>query len=88
MKTEAMSLEHQESRNHSANIQASPQAARKKRFTKINFTLLTSPRASNDAPISPDQVKEEDSQEWPARGDIREPGSFGPKAARNHLTYV
>jgi hypothetical protein len=88
MKTEATNSQHQESRNHSANIQASPQAARKKRFTKLDFTLLASPRANNDAPISPDREKEEDFQECPARGDIREPGSIGPKAARNRLTYV
>jgi len=88
MKTEATNLEHQESRNHSANIQALPQATRKKRFTKLDFTLLASPRANNDAPISPDREKEEDFQECLARGDIREPGSIGPKAVRNRLTYV
>ncbi|CAK9210251.1 unnamed protein product [Sphagnum troendelagicum] len=60
MKIEATNSEHQESRNHSASIQASPQAARKKHFTKLNFAMLASSRVNNDDPISPDQEKEED----------------------------
>jgi hypothetical protein len=87
MKTEVMHLEHQESKNRSANIQASPQVARKKRYTKLNFTLLASSGANGDDTFSLDRKKEDGPQEDPAKDCIREPGSFGPKAARNRLTY-
>ncbi len=88
MKTEAVHSEHQENKNRSASIQASPQAARKKRYTKLNFATLASLGASGDNAFSPDREKEDDSQEGPARDDIRESGSFGAKAARNRLNYA
>ncbi len=40
MKTEVENSAHQENKNRSVNIQASPQAAKKKRFTKLDITTL------------------------------------------------
>ncbi|CAK9262080.1 unnamed protein product [Sphagnum jensenii] len=88
MKTEAVHSEHQENKNQSASIQASPQAARKKHYTKLNFATLASPGVNGDEAFRLDREKEDDSQEGPARDDIREPGSFGAKAARSRLNYV
>ncbi|CAK9271837.1 unnamed protein product [Sphagnum jensenii] len=84
----AVHSEHQENKNRSASIQASPQAARKKRYTKLNFATLASPRANGDEDFSLDREKEDDSQLGPARVDIREPGSFSVKAARSRLNYA
>jgi len=46
MKTEAVQSEHQEIKNRSASFQASPQAVRKKRYTKLNFAILASSEAN------------------------------------------
>jgi hypothetical protein len=61
MKTEAVHLEHQENKNRSTSIQASPQAARKKCYTKLNFATLTSSGANGDDAFSPNREKEDDS---------------------------
>jgi hypothetical protein len=71
-----------------ASIQASPQAARKKRFTKLNLNFLDSPRVNNDGPVNSNQEKEDGSQESLARDATKETGSIGPKVAWNRLTYV
>ncbi len=88
MKTETENSTRQESKNRSASIQASPQAARKKRFTKLNFTMLTSPRPNNDTLTNPDREIDYGDQEHPARSATRASRSIGPLAARNRLTYV
>jgi hypothetical protein len=46
MKTKAIQSEHQENKNRSASIQALPQVARKKRYTKLDFATLASPEAN------------------------------------------
>ncbi|CAM6032383.1 unnamed protein product [Sphagnum compactum] len=48
MKAEATISEHQEIKNRSASIQALPQAARKKRYTKLNLNFMDPPRVDND----------------------------------------
>jgi hypothetical protein len=88
MKTEVDNSAWQESKNRSTNIQASPQAARKKRFTKLNFTMLTSLRPNNDTFTNPNRETNDGDQKCPARGATRASGSIGPPAARNCLTYV
>ncbi len=88
MKIEAMHSEHQENKNRSASIQASPQAARKKRYTKLDFATLASSGANGDDALSPDREKEDAIQEGPARDEVRGPGSFGSKATRNRLNYA
>jgi hypothetical protein len=62
MKTETTISEHQESKNRLTSIQASPQVARKKRFTKLNFNLSNPTWANKDGPISSDRQKEDGSQ--------------------------
>lgn len=43
MKTEAENSARQENKNRSTSIQASPQATRKKQFTKLDITTLIPP---------------------------------------------
>jgi hypothetical protein len=43
MKIGAIQSEYQEIKNRTASTQASPQAARKKRYTKLDFAILASP---------------------------------------------
>jgi hypothetical protein len=88
MKTEAENTARQENKNCSANIQASPQAARKKRYTKLNIMTLISSRVDNDTLTSSDRETDDGDQEHLTRDAIRAPGSIGPPAARNRLTYV
>ncbi len=59
MKTEAVQSEHQENKNRSASIQASPQAARKKRYTKLNFAILASSGINEDPSLGREE-KEDD----------------------------
>jgi len=87
MKTEAVQSEHQENKNRSASFQASPQAARKKRYTKLNFATLASSRA-NEEPNPRREEKEDDPQGSLEIDEGRETRSFGSKAARNRLNYV
>ncbi len=87
MKTEAVQSEHQEFKNRSASFQASPQAARKKRYTKLNFAILASSEANEES--NPGRVGEEgDPLGSLETSDDRETGSFGSKAARNRLNYA
>jgi hypothetical protein len=58
-KTDTGNSARQAHRNNSASLLASPQAARKKRFTKLDLDLMVA----------------------------RTPGSIGPPAAQNMLTY-
>jgi len=87
MKTEAVQSEHQKNKNRSASFQASPQAARKKRYTKLNFASLVSSGA-NEEPSPGREEKEDDSQGSLEIDKGRETGSFGSKAARNRLSYA
>ncbi|CAK9203140.1 unnamed protein product [Sphagnum troendelagicum] len=87
MKTEAVQSEHQEIKNRSAGFQASPQAARKKHYTKLNFAILASSEANEE--FNPRRVGEEgDPLGSLETADDRETGSFGSKAARNRLNYA
>jgi hypothetical protein len=87
MKTEAVQSEHQEIKNRSANFQASPQAARKKRYTKLNFAALASTEAKEES--NPGRMGEVDGPlESLASAYDTETGSFGSKAARNRLNYA
>ncbi len=86
MKTEAVQSEHQENKNRSTSIQASPQATKKMRYTKLNFAILASSGTNED--LNPGPEKEDDPQGSPEKDMVREAGSFGSKAARNHLNYT
>jgi hypothetical protein len=87
MKTEAVQSEHQEIKNRSASFQASPQAARKKCYTKLNFAILASSEVNEEC--NPGREgKEDDPLESLETVEGRETGSFGSKAARNRLNYA
>lgn len=78
---------HQAHKNCTASILASLQAARKRRFTKLDLTLLTaSQRVSTDTTRAGHKVESEDSK-LPPSDHIRLPGSISQPAARNKLTY-
>ncbi len=87
MKTEAVQLEHQEIKNRLASFQASPQATRKKRYTKLNFAILASSGA-NEEPSQGRKEKEDDLHGSLETNEGKETGSFGSKAARNRLNYA
>ncbi len=87
MKTEAVQSEHQEIKNRSASFQASPQAARKKCYTKLNFAILASSEVNEEC--NPGREgKEDDPLESLETVEGRETGSFGSKVARNRLNYA
>ncbi|CAK9263347.1 unnamed protein product [Sphagnum jensenii] len=87
MKTEAVQSKHQETKNRTANFQASPQAARKKRYTKLNFAALALTEAKEES--DPGRVGEEgDPLENLEAADVRETGLFGPKSTWNRLNYA
>jgi hypothetical protein len=52
MKTGATQSEYQETKNRTASTQASPQAARKKRYTKLDFATLASPETNRKLSFS------------------------------------
>ncbi|CAM6074812.1 unnamed protein product [Sphagnum tenellum] len=61
-------------------------SGRKKRYTKLNFTILASSGANKN--LSLGREKEDDFQGSPEKDVVRETGLFGSKAARNHLSYA
>ncbi|CAM6028211.1 unnamed protein product [Sphagnum balticum] len=78
--------------NRSASIQASPQAARKKKFVKLDiktlFPPLFPPRTVNDAPLQAEQEENKEEHEQPTADDEeRTTGSIGQPATRNKLSY-
>jgi hypothetical protein len=87
MKIEAVQSEHQENKNRSANFQASPQAARKKRYTKLNFAILGSSGANEESSPGRDD-REDDTLGGLETDEGRVMGSFGSKVARNRLNYA
>jgi hypothetical protein len=77
--------------NRSTSNQASPQAARKKFFVKLDiktlFPLLFPPRTDKIAPFQAEQEKAKEELESPIVDDEGTTGSIGQPAARNRLTY-
>ncbi len=78
MKTEAENLARQENKNRSASIQASPQAARKKWFTKLNIMTLIPSRNDSATFTCADQETNNGDQKLPIRDTVRTPGLIGP----------
>jgi hypothetical protein len=66
MKTEAGNSTCQESKNRMASIQASPQAARKKRFTKLDISALVNTRMDDAASTRAGRESHDGDQEPPA----------------------
>jgi hypothetical protein len=88
MKPETESLICQESKNRAASIQASPQAARKKRFTKLDILIWETTQLDGTAPIREESIRQDDDQEEvPPCDNTRSSRSIGHPAARNRLSY-
>jgi hypothetical protein len=87
MKTEAENSARQENKNRSTSIQASPQAIKKKRFTKLDITTLIPPRIDSAALTRADRGTNDDDQELPTRDTNSTSGSIGLPVAQNRFTY-
>jgi hypothetical protein len=88
MKSDAEDTTRQELRNRSASIRASPQAARKKRFTRLDMTILMNPEISSLGPAQGEHKEECRESKLADNDTIRPSGSISQPAARNRLTYV
>ncbi len=85
----------QEPRSALASLKASPQAARKKRNTRLDMTILMSPEMvaqveAQDAPTTKQGGHNEESEESPPQraSATQDTGSIGQSAARTRLSYV
>jgi hypothetical protein len=74
-------------RNSFASLFASPQATRKKRFTKLDLALMIASRQNTNATTPIGKEAENRNSEPSFNDNNRTPGSIGPPAARNKLTY-
>jgi hypothetical protein len=71
-----------------ANLQASPQAVRKKRYIKLDLTKLEPPRADS-VPCTPEDRNEQGAgPEDTNLNPHTEMGSIDPPAAQNRFAYV
>jgi hypothetical protein len=86
-KTDAKNTIHQAHKNRTASILASPQAVRKKQFTKLDLALLMTSQKGSNGPIRADHKAEDGDQEPLPSDNTRILGSIGQPAARNKLTY-
>ncbi|CAM6030543.1 unnamed protein product [Sphagnum balticum] len=77
-------------RNKSASIRASPQAARKKRFTKLDmiYQVLINLKISNLGPAQGERKEECQEGELVDSDTTKPSGSISQPVARNRLTYV
>jgi hypothetical protein len=78
----------QELRNRSASIQASPQAARKKRLTRLDMTILMNPEVDTLISAQEDLKEGSEGSKLPFTFVTNPPGSISQPAARSRLTYV
>ncbi len=80
-------MNRQAHKNRVASILASSQAARKKRFTKLDLALMLSPQEVSIGTTHTDNKGEGEAQK-PQPCDISKfPGSISQPATRNKLTY-
>jgi hypothetical protein len=76
-------------KNRWANLRASPQAARKKkRFTRLDMTILMNPETSSPDPAQGEPLEDWQVGEFAAEATTKPSGSINPPVARNKLTYV
>ncbi|CAK9881389.1 unnamed protein product [Sphagnum jensenii] len=74
-------------KNRVINILASPQVARKKRFTKLDLARMLSPQEVCLGLSQVDKEGEGEGQEPLPCDQSKFPGSISQPAARNRLTY-
>jgi hypothetical protein len=87
-KTGEVDSTRQELRNTSANIQASPHAARKKRLTRLNMTILMDLEIDALVLAKGDHNEECEDSALPQTISANLPGSTSHPAARSKLNYV
>jgi hypothetical protein len=75
-------------RNRLASTPASPQAARKKRFTRLDMTILMNPEISSSGPAQGKLLEECREGELVDNDIIKPSGSICQPTARYKLTYV
>jgi hypothetical protein len=86
-KTDTGNTARQAHMNSSASLLASPQAARKKRFTKLDLTLMIASKQNTNATTPIGKEAENKNSEPSLSDNNRTLGSIGPPVARNKLTY-
>ncbi len=86
-KTDTGNTVRQAHRNSSVSLLASPQAARKKRYTKLDLALMIASRQNTIASMFTGREAENRNLEPSLSDNNRTSGSIGPPAARNKLTY-
>jgi len=82
MKAETESSTRQESKNRTASIQTSPQAARKKCFTKLDISTMVSTQSDDTAPTRDKIIRQDGGQEAPPCDNTRTSGSIGRPPSR------
>jgi len=87
LKTGAESTARQTHKNHIASTQASPQAAKKKRFTKLDITTLEPTRMDNVIRTGAEREADDGGQDSLTSATNKTQGSIGSLAARSRLTY-
>jgi hypothetical protein len=87
MKVKTESLTRQESKNRAASIQASPQAAHKKRFTKLDILTMVSMRSDDTALTHDEIIRQDDDEEVPPCDTTRTSKSINHPTAQNRLSY-
>jgi hypothetical protein len=86
-KTDTGNTVRQAHRNSSTSLLASPQAARKKRFTKLDLALMITSRQNTNATTPTGKEAENKNSEPSLNDNNRILGSIGLPAAQNKLTY-
>jgi hypothetical protein len=86
-RTDAENTTRQAHKNRTASILASPQATRKKRFTKLDLVLLMTSQKGIIGPTHADHKAEDGDQKPPPSDNTKILGSSSQPAARNKLTY-
>jgi len=86
-KSNGESLARQAHKNNLASLMASPQAARKKRYTKLTLSQLMAPQKESSAPTNVSNGEEGEAQEPLISNRTTHLGSFSQPAARNKLLY-
>ncbi len=74
-------------KNRTIRFLASPQATRKKLFTKLDLALLMNPQKGSIGPVQSEHKEESGDRKHPPSDTSRLSGSISQPAARNRLTY-
>jgi len=82
-KIEAENTTHQAHKNRSASILASPQATRKKHFTKWDITMLNASQTNIITCSRVEREADDNNQKPPSSGTTKTLGLIGPPTARN-----